>query len=1025
MKTHIFQNALCLALVSMSLMVVAEDELVVYVIKDGAVYDGATIVLDGDESIRIEGNGIVEFDLTSGGHSLQVLDGQEVIHAFRFDSANGQLVDVTAVLDSESAPKVSVENYFVNESAIDRANATEGGVSGQVYFGNSLAVDAEVEIAGVQGRTDSNGRFNIEAPRGVYDVVVTKNGSTELIEDVRVVSNVIKPVGVVRLKNLNQSELSNRISIDAPVIEEVTVTASFNPNAFGESEQYASGIVNTMGTEELARFGGSDVAASVGRIPSVTVQDSKYLFIRGLGGRYITTTLNGSAMPSTDPNRRTVPLDLFPTNMVEQLDVKKTFLAEMPGETTGGNLEINTRAFPNDAESKIRISIGGNTDITGETVAVDPYSGKFDEFGFDDGSRSEPGVVSAISTFFNEAPVGTISDQIETNLNQIATSELIDNIDLKTKKANTDLSIGYSFGDSTYINDYEIGVFSAINYSNKWSSRTDGVQRSFSGGNVSDDFSVDRSSNNIELSGLVSLGLNVGNHSYEAVTLMSRVTESEVTTADGFDGDALQNTSNYIIYWEERQFISQQLSGEHVLDSLIAEWQITGSQAWRYAPDRREVRFDEETEGQPYVLSYADVLRNWEELTDTNLDATVDFEQEFDLDVDLVSSLKFGASGISRERLSESASYGFIANASVVDDSAPNRLFSDVINDSTVTGSRDTGFAFVDETLPSDEYDAELDLFAGYLSWENNFASEYEFILGVRYEDFSQLTNTFSLTGTQAAVPALIDETDVLPSFAFNWYYSPTQQLRFAVSETVSRPDFKETANAVFYDDEFSDVRVRGNSDLVVSHIQNYDLRWEMYGDHNDKLSVALFYKDIDDAIERVALTASGTAGNSRTFRNADSAYISGVELDFRKDIDLNSSLTKSMFVAGNVSYIDSESIVENEPVRALQGQPEYTFNTIIGWDDLDSDQQLTLIFSQNGQSIRDVGVNDQADIVEEPRLDVTLSYSKKFQNGVGFKAKVHNLLDEDVEFTQAGQVFRSYGEGVSFNLGLDYDFSF
>eukprot|EP00903_Cladosiphon_okamuranus_P004457 g4455.t1 len=501
-------------------------------------------------------------------------------------------------------------------------DAPEGGVRGRVYASGMPAAGAEVEVAGEVVFTDNSGSFQIQAPRGVYDLLVIYDGDVEIVDDLRIVTNAIKQISDIELGGSTQpSGRLSGISIEAPSIEE--------------------------------------------------------------------------------------------------LDVKKTFLAYMPGETTGGNLEINTRAFPDQITSKISISIGGNADITGDEVAADSYDGDFDVFGFDDGSR------------------------------------------------------------------------------------------------------------------------------------------------------------------------------------------------------------------------------------------------------------------------------------------APNRQFSDVVyfdaetDTGTVTGDQRTGFAYSDETLRSDSYDAEMQLNAAYVSWENNFDGVYEFIIGTRYEGYEQTTNTVNLQ-TDEPVTSLIDENVVLPSLAFNWYYSIDQQLRLAATETVSRPDFKETSNAVFYDDEFSDVRVVGNPLLDVSSIKNYDLRWEMYGEGENKLSVALFYKDIEDAIERVAQDASGTAGNSRTFLNAESASISGVEFDFRKDFGLNSALTKSVFVAEgddvDISIVNEGDGTSNPSTGDAVSENCPDFTTALAQEDgvdvcllpsfIGEDQTLTSDIIWYMQSTVTVGNGNQEMSTtegilasdDEPVLDLTLT---------------------------------------------------
>lgn len=1037
MKNHAFFRCLATFLLGISsFSVLAEDELSVFVARDGVPLSGAMVRLDGEQQEELSSAGLTELDLTSGGHSLQVLEGGQVLHSMRFNSAAGQHVDVAIMFDSGSdSPQTSVEHYFRSESASERANAPRGFFQGRVFLSGSQAEGAIVEVEGVdEVVTDANGQFVIEAPRGVYRLNITHSDARPLeARRIRLVSHLTQSENFY-LTSVGSSRMQG-LSVQMPEmaqIEEATIVATMNFSGFGESEQFSSAVVNTMGIEEMSRFGGSDVAASIGRMPAITVQDNKYLFIRGLGGRYITTTLNGSTMPSTDPTKRTVPLDLFPSNMVQQLDIRKTFLAHMPGETTGGNLEINTRAFPDQRSGGISVSMAGNTAVTGKNVVQDPLKGDFDIFGFEDGhTRNEPGAVKAVAQLLElDTTEDILSDNQAGKLNLAASSMLLDGMDLAFGSADPDLSISANYGDLTYVGDAELGFFAAVNFNNDWSRQAEGIERTYragtepgSVGGVFNDFTTDEATNAVDLSGILSIGLNIGESTYESTTLISRSTESTVKLLEGLDGDSGRPTQSHSITWEERQFASQQFRGEHYLDMLAAEWQVTASQAWRYAPDRREVRFNQQSEGAPFQLNVADAGRRWDELTDNNLDGSVDFDWDMTVTDSWDARVEFGGQMIHRERETESASYGWLGNRFVVDTNAPNLLFSDVINIETITGLQATGFAFAEETLPSDEYDAEMDLNSLYLSAENSFGNGLDVIVGARYEDYLQVTDTFEIGGAQSAVQSRLDQTEVLPSLGVNWYYSDAQQLRFAASTTVSRPDFKESSNAVFYDDEFSDVRVRGNPNLEISTINNFDLRWEHYGDYEDTLKVALFYKDIDKAIERVSLRASGTAGNSRTFANADAAEIYGIEIDGRRDFPLNETLSQTLFVVANMSVIESESEVFGQRVRKLQGQPDYTLNLILGWDDLDRNQEFTLLFNQNGENIRDVGISGQPDIIQEPRLSVNFNYSIELGTRGTLAAKVNNLLDTDVEYTQGGEIFRQYSAGRSFSISYNWQF--
>jgi TonB-dependent receptor len=339
-----------------------------------------------------------------------------------------------------------------------------------------------------------------------------------------------------------------------------------------------------------------------------------------------------------------------------------------------------------------------------------------------------------------------------------------------------------------------------------------------------------------------------------------------------------------------------------------------------------------------------------------------------------------------------------------------------------ISSSPNTGLAFVDKTLASDSYDAELEYNSAYLMYDHTFAAGWQVLIGGRYETYEQTTDTFSLQGTQGAVQSVIDEDSFLPSLGVNWFVSDSHQLRLGLSQTVARPDFKEAANATFYDNEFN-FRVRGNPFLEISDIINADLRWEWYLSEIDSLSIALFYKDMDKPIERVVQAASGTAGNSRTFQNAESAELYGIEVDGRFEFMLGDGYDQTLFVSFNAALIESEVTANNQDARALQGQPEYTANLIFGYDNISAGHQLTILLNQNGRSIADVGVSGQPDVFLEPRLDLNIVYRFDISESVTLKAKLENLLDDEVEYSQGGQVFQIYNRGASVQLGVDWLF--
>jgi outer membrane receptor protein involved in Fe transport len=1039
----------------------AADELLLYVFDEQEPVAGASVTVDGEVVGTTRKDGSLLVDLDGGSHLVSITDAEgDDTAVARFSNLDGQLIDIIADLDDEgAAPRVDI--YSASEAAADRRNAAEGTLQIAVFQGQDPAASKIVTISGGGGAVSTNaqGIATKTLPRGLYTVSIG-----DVSTQVRVAG------GITRGARLLLPEAEGGMQVSMPSLEEVFVIASFDPSGLEVSERDTGNIVDTIGVEALARFSDSDVAASVVRVPGISVQDNKYVFIRGLGGRYIASTLNLATMPSTNPSKRTVPLDLFPSNFVSQLDIKKTFLPYMPGESTGGNLVINTKTFPEERMGRISFSTSFAEDLSGETVFIDSLKGDYDVWGVDDGSRKQPHAVEVITDILearefvasDDGQTYPLTTEIAGELSRAAAILLSEGFDLRTETATPDVSFGADYGDLFYVSDAEIGFYAAVNYDNSWSMRNNGVRNSYTPTmDTLDNYRYQTYANDVEISGIFTLGMNIGESTYEWNNLISRVTSSQVERFVGQEGDEQQTVYGHNIQWEEREYISSQIVGSHIFNdagTLFGEWQFTASRADRYAPDRRDLQFraagsqtdpevlkdgfdfqalntNQDVALQGFFVEPTSLLRRYDELTDTNFDASFDLTWDVFDNGSSYGKIQAGAQAIYRERDSETYVYGFNINQSLVDQLAsPNVLVSDVLfycnaenavadcPEGGISNSPNTGFVFDDKTLASDSYDAELSYNSAYLMYDHTFDSTWQVILGARVESYDQTTDTFSLEGTQAAVTSEIKETSVLPSLSVNWFYSDNQQLRFALSETVARPDFKEAANATFYDMEFN-VRVRGNPFLEISSIINADLRWEWYINDQDSLSVAAFYKDMDKPIERVALSASGTAGNSRTFRNAESAELYGVEIEGRKEFVLTEDYNKTLFVAFNGAWIESEVQQLTAPERPLQGQPEYTANIVLGYDDIAAGHQLTILLNENGKSIADVGLFGAPDVYLEPRLEFNIVYRYALSETANIKAKIENLLDEPVEYTQGGKVFQRYERGRAVQVGVTWEF--
>ncbi|HMG55689.1 MAG TPA: TonB-dependent receptor plug domain-containing protein, partial [Kofleriaceae bacterium] len=149
---------------------------------------------------------------------------------------------------------------------------------------------------------------------------------------------------------------------------------------------------DAISAQQIARSPDSNAADAAKRMVAATIQDNRYIVIRGLGGRYSTTLLNGVPLPSPDPDVPAAPLDLFPASLITNLTVNKTFAPDMPGNFAGGALGIETRSYPTKLLFRAKVGVAGNTTSSFRTLNGQA-GGSLDFLGYDDGGRSLPGAI--------------------------------------------------------------------------------------------------------------------------------------------------------------------------------------------------------------------------------------------------------------------------------------------------------------------------------------------------------------------------------------------------------------------------------------------------------------------------------------------------------------------------------------------------------------------------------------------------------------------------------------------------------
>jgi hypothetical protein len=801
------------------------------------------------------------------------------------------------------------------------------------------------------------------------------------------------------------------------------------------TRQFSSRVEDIIDASELGRTSAGNVAEAVQQLPAVTIVGGRFAYVRGLGDRYSQTLLDGSSLPSPEPDRRTVPLDLFPLGMIESVSVAKTYSPELPGEFAGGSVQASTVGVP--VGRFVKLSLSGKY-VDGTTFGdFESYEGgNLDFLGYDDGARELPDAVPSVQV------TGGAAGLSESQLAEIGASfEPIWSPYTTTAGPNTGISL--SLGDRWELGDMmKLGLIAAGTYSSSYQTVTDEqrdvVQQSIDGLNAISTYSLDTYSHETELAAVIATTLEIS--PAQQITwrnLLSRSSEDKVVLQSGYDG---QNEGADVEYtrlqWVERLLANTQLSGRHLfIGDVLLDWRGSASLTERDQPDTRQNKYvDQDDDGIfEWDTGTNSGVRQFyfqtDNVYDFGLDLAIPFNpfeipEESDADPDRLEPgqyIKVGAALTSRRRTLDTRKFRFLGDTSGLDLTLPPE---ELINPGTIL---DGTFVIEEQTRPTDNYEATQDLAAAYISTAFRVCEDIRIAGGLRVERSDQVVTTFDLFGPDS-VEASLDDTDFLPALNATWELDPgrTHQLRLGLSQTVSRPEFRELAEF-----EYSDVEggfgVVGNPDLERALLRNYDLRWEWFPSRTEVVSASLFAKTFDQPIEQVKLPTGGAPLTS--FANADSAMLYGFEVEGRKELDFLGSAWSPFTVRGNFALIRSEIEIRDDPLtlqtsndRPLQGQPEYTGNLALFYEDEASGWSASILANTFGERIDSVGTGGIPDFYEQPRIELDLIVSRKFENGGTLKLGLGNLLDDPVEIKVGSLTQRKYRKGMTVGLSYSID---
>jgi len=997
-------------------------------------------VLEGDSILATsDREGMIVVSMPAGSYVLrfELPGGPSFATAQPIPVVRGQETEFLVTVAVDGAPRFDVEapaGPMVTETTT--VATPEGLVQGRITSeeGGAPVLGARVFVRGTgrTARSDEEGRFEILLPTGDRELtIIHPQFSTRTVSGmaVRTQSN---PQVQVRLE-AKSAQLAEMV-ITAPRIEGSAI-------AVLQERQNSGSVADVLGADQMSKSGDSDAASALSRVTGITIVGGRYIYVRGLGERYSSTLLNDSNLPSPDPERRVVPLDLFPTNAIAGLVVQKSYSADVPGEFGGGLVKIRTKDIPEELTLSLSLSVGANSVSTMRQGLVYDGGGT-DWLGFGAGHRALPKPFAEAASRARIDPyVPLLQEDGFTSGQRERLAEMLDpNFGSRQRTLPPGFRVSSEAGGRFDLFGVGAGAYISTNFNNTWSI-TDNAFRTYEVDAGTGDLRERKSqriitgTNEVSLSVLGALSVDLCEGHELALTLgVFRISSNSAAETTGFDDDRGADVLKSRLTWSERMVVTNQLRGRHQLSEawgLQLDWRYQLAFATLDQPNRRSLRYEQQPDGR-LRLDPDGTERFYSDLFDLNHDVAADVMMPMQLFGSLDSTLKGGLALQVKDRQVNVRRFTYKrpglrdpAETERVEYLGPDRVFS--------ADTLEPGLQELEESTRSDDnYVGGQSVLGAYLMGDFAVLQELTVQAGLRVEHSKQTIESQPLPGSERTAfdPASLSAVDLLPSVTATWGFIERMQLRAGLARTVNRPSFRELSPAAYIDLARSR-EFRGNPELERAQILHCDLRWEWYPAEGESVSVAAFAKLFDRPIEN---TLSGGANAVARPINTQSARNLGLELEARKTFGFVGPAFEDIYVAGNLTLVSSQvTIGEAESIltsdrRALQGQSPYVFNAQVGYDNAALGTSMSLLFNVFARRINDVGVEGLPDIFEESRPELNFVARQRWQR-FSFGLKVKNILNNRFRLTQtepnaAGAVrdVEQYCRGVEFAVSIAAD---
>ncbi len=944
--------------------------------------------------------------------------------------------------------------------------AKQGVIRGQVFDAGNGEPIPGVTIAIVEKTigtfSDLDGKFNLSVESGTYTLKMSyMSYETVVLTDVKVNEDE-----VTLLEPVNLSEA-------AMILSGVTVSAKLKrntENALIVKKRTSANVMDGISADKLKKTGDSDAASSMKRITGVSVEGGKYVFVRGLGDRYTKTILNGVDIPGLDPDRNSLQLDIFPSNILDNIVVHKSFSAQLPADFTGGVVDITLKDFPEEKQGAFSIGFGYNPSAHFNENYLTYEGGKYDFLGFDDGTRAIPATKDV--PFWGNA-LGDPDGETGLRYKEVL-GDFNPNMAAIKQKSFMDVSSGLSFGNQIVRPKATYGYNFALSYKNNVDFYEDAefgryglaADKTVNELETRQYWTGDYGIDNVLLSVMGGFAVKTLKNKYMISFLHLQNGESRAGIFDYTRNEVGTTFDSYqhVLDYQQSSLTNVFINGQHIFNDPTWKviWKISPTYSTVLNPDIRFTRYQIDKEDPEFINIGTEVglpQRVWRDLHEYSVSGNTQATKDFDFN-NRPAKIDFGAAFTYKQR-------DFIV-----------RRFDFNINNIPLTGNPDeifyeenlwpyqdvlsSGVTYDPDFLPRNpnQFNATTQNIALFFSTELSFTAKLKSVLGVRAENYQQRYTGENYQGTVIYDNELVmDEIGIFPSLNMIYALDKVQNIRFSYARTTARPSFKELSYAEIFDPISATPFVGGlhkevdnstgtvfwDGNLRSSFIHNLDLRYEFLKSSGRMLSISAFYKYIQDPIEIVQWA---TENASLQPRNVGDGQLYGIELESMQCLDLLTPSLKNLSLVGNFSLIESiiqlseteyaskvstareGQVIEKE--RNMAGQAPYLINAGISFSGdrgLFENFEAGLYYNVQGKTLLYVGVLEKPDVYVMPfeslNLNITKKIGKEDRFQIGFK--VDNILNDKKETKFISfddeQYFSAIYQGTTFSLSASYNF--